>query len=92
LVGGALLIITKAMRGGCLALIMETHLLRRTAWDHGNGRTGLYGLKRHGDAGMGIDDEGEWQLERDFFMEEFGAWWLVFLIFFRCVKKLGKKT
>jgi hypothetical protein len=41
---------------------MEAHLLRRTARDHGNGGTGLYGLRRHGGAGMGIHDEGKWQL------------------------------
>jgi hypothetical protein len=42
---------------------METDLLRRTARDHGNGGTGLYGLRRHGGAGMGIHDGGEWQLK-----------------------------
>jgi hypothetical protein len=42
---------------------METNLLRRTAQDHGNGGTGLYGLRRHGGAGMGIHDGGEWQLK-----------------------------
>jgi len=62
LAGGALLIITKAMHGACLGLIMEAHLLKRTTWDHGNGGIGLYGLRRHGGAGMGIHDEGKWQL------------------------------
>jgi hypothetical protein len=56
------MIITKAMHGGCLGLIMEAHFLRRTARDHGNGGTGLYGLRRLGGAGMGIHDEGKWQL------------------------------
>jgi len=42
---------------------METHHLRRTARDHGNRGTGLYGLRRHGGAGMGIHDGGEWQLK-----------------------------
>ncbi len=63
LAGGALLLITKAMHGGCFGLIMETHHLRRTARDHGNRDTGLYGLRRHGGAGMGIHDGGEWQLK-----------------------------
>jgi hypothetical protein len=63
LAGGALLLITKAMHGGCFGLIMETHHLRRTAWDHGNRGTGLYGLRRHGGAGMGIHDGGESQLK-----------------------------
>jgi hypothetical protein len=60
--GDALLIITKAMHGGYLGLIMEAHLLRRTARDHGNEGTGLYGLRWHGGAGMGIHDEGKSQL------------------------------
>jgi hypothetical protein len=42
---------------------METHHLRRTARDHGNRGTGLYGLRWHGGAGMGIHDGGEWQLK-----------------------------
>jgi hypothetical protein len=63
LAGGALLLFTKAMHGGCFGLIMETHHLRRTARDHGNRGTGLYGLRWHGGAGMGIHDGGEWQLK-----------------------------
>ncbi len=51
------------MHGGCFGLIMETHHLRRTARDHGNRGTGLYGLRRHGGVGMGIHDGGEWQLK-----------------------------
>ncbi len=51
------------MHGGCFGLIMETHHLRRTARDHGNKGTGLYGLRRHDGAGMGIHDGGEWQLK-----------------------------
>jgi len=46
LVGGALLLITKIMHGGCVGLIMEAHHLRRTAQDYGNGGVGLYGLRR----------------------------------------------
>jgi hypothetical protein len=74
---------------------MEIDLLRRTARDHGNGGTGLYGLRRHGGAGMGIHNGGEWQLKvrsweldggRGIFAEELGAWWLVLLMFFRCVR------
>jgi hypothetical protein len=86
---------------------MNTDLLRRTARDHGNGGTGLYGLRRHGGAGMGIHDGGEWQLKvRSWELDverrvlwrktkEFwgrgifcrGAWWLVLLMYFRCVRK-----
>ncbi len=71
--GGALLIITKAMHGGCLGLIMEIDLLRRAARDHSNGGTGLYGLRRHGGAGMGIHDEGKWQLKEMLGMEKGGG-------------------
>jgi len=46
LVGGALLLVTKIMHGGCIGLIMEAHHLRRTARDYGNGGVGLYGLRR----------------------------------------------
>ncbi len=46
MVGGALLLITKIMHGGCVGLIMEAHHLRRTARDYGNGGAGLYGLRR----------------------------------------------
>ncbi len=42
--------------------LREAHLLRRMARDYGNRGTGLYGLRRHGGAGMGIHDEGKWQL------------------------------
>ncbi len=44
-------------------MIMETHHLRRTAQDQSNRGTGLYGLRRHGGAEMGIHDGGEWQLK-----------------------------
>jgi hypothetical protein len=42
---------------------MESHHLRKTAQDHGNRGTGLYGLRWHGGARMGIHDGGEWQLK-----------------------------
>ncbi len=45
-----------------MGLIMETHLLRRTARDPRQRRYWPLWLRRHGGAGMDIDDEGEWQL------------------------------